>query len=160
MRHIRLVSPESKFLEHGCQYHRHTYKSEKIGHVINNRIINIKNIEEQKRTRIRWIYSDSRKRKNKWPEMPALWKWVSEVGNIKLYIIITHDIYTVIVALGDLTEISQMQHIFGTSTKIPHFPSHISHFSKIIIQTILQSPEGKFNCYEENMENLTQEKYV
>ena len=55
-----------------------------------------------------WIYSDSRKTKNKGPEMPALWKWVSEVGNIKLYIIITHDIYTVIVALGDLTEISQM----------------------------------------------------
>ena len=76
------------------------------------------------------------------------------MGNIKLYIIITHDIYTVIVVLGDLTEISQMQHIFGTSTKIPHFPSHISHFSKIIIQTILQSPEGKFNCYEENMDHL------
>lgn len=52
MRNTRLVSPEGKFLEHGCQYHRHTYKSEKTGHVINNRIINIKNIEEQKRTRI------------------------------------------------------------------------------------------------------------
>lgn len=45
-RNIRLVSPEGKFLEHGCQYHRHTYKSEKIGHVIHNWIINIKNTEE------------------------------------------------------------------------------------------------------------------
>lgn len=46
------------------------------------------------------------------------------------------------------------------SSKIPHFPSRISYFSKIIIQTTLQSPEGKFNFYEQNMKTLTQEKYV
>lgn len=40
--------------------------------------------------------------------MPALWKLVSEVGNIKLYIVIIRDIHTIIVVLGELTEISQM----------------------------------------------------
>lgn len=84
---------------------------------------------------------------------------MSKVENINLYVIINCDIYTAIVVLGELTAISQMELRTGVSSKIPHFPSHISHFSKIIIQTLLQSPEGKFNFYEENMKNLTQEKY-
>lgn len=41
-RNVRLVSPEGKFLEHGCQLHRRASKSENVRHVINKSIIILK----------------------------------------------------------------------------------------------------------------------
>lgn len=49
------------------------------------------------------------------------------MGNIKLYIIIIRDFYTVTTVLGELIQISHVWRIFGVSSKMP--PLSLSHFS-------------------------------